>query len=258
MNGHDEMRENVAVHALGALPSGSSPDCEAAAVAQHLQTCAECRREYGRLRAAANALGYAAEAAPSPQLRSRIMAALPRPIRTGSTNVGEMRAVRPIVWPAYAVAAACLLIAIITSAFNISLSSENRQTQSQLAQLTAHTSRLTRELVRQRTALADLISPQSERFVMPDGEVVRHDTRLYIAMQRMNQPPKGKVYQAWMLHKGSTKMMPSVTFVPSQTGVAVVRLPGNAQLVAEVAVTVEPDGGSKQPTSKPSFIVKLS
>ncbi len=253
MNDHDAMLENVAVYALGALPHN-----EAQAVAEHLRTCERCRQEYNTLRPAADAMAYTAEAAPSPQLRARIMQAAARNPRNARADVGEMRAVRPIVWPAYAVAAACLAIAIITSAFNISLNEENHQAQGQVAQLNAHAARLTRELVRQRTALADLISPQSQRYEVASGEIVKHGKRLYIAMQGMPMPPKGKVYQAWTEHKGSKKMTPSVTFVPNRGGVAVVSVPGNADSMAAVAVTVEPDGGSRAPTSKPEFIVKLT
>ena len=256
MNSHDTMLDNVAVYALGSLPPA-----EAQAVRDHLRTCEECRAEYKELAPAAAAVGYSAEACedatsgaiapPSPLLKKRIMQQI-RP------NIAEMRAVRPIVWPAYAVAAACLLVALVTSIINISLNEELRSSQTQLAQLNTHAAALTREMAYQRTALADLISPDSQRYPVSSGEVVKHGSRLYIALNALPAPPKGKVYQAWTLRSGATQMSPSVTFVPNQGGVAVVAVPGNTSNVVAVAVSVEPDGGSKQPTSKPTFVLKLS
>jgi anti-sigma-K factor RskA len=77
-------------------------------------------------------------------------------------------------------------------------------------------------------------------------------------MDALPAPPKGKVYQAWTLRTGATRMSPSVTFVPNMGGVAVVPIPVDASSIAAVAVSIEPDGGSKQPTSAPTFVLKLS
>lgn len=258
MNAHDAMLDDVAVYALGAL----APD-QAQSVRAHLETCAECREEYRQLAPAVGALGVSAEACPdaasaagsvappSPLLKKRIMKQI-RP------NVAEMRAVRPIVWPAYAVAAAALLVALATGIINISLSSALRQTQSELSQIDAHNAETTRELAYQRTAIADLVSNDSQHFAVTDGEIIRHGSRLYIAMNALPAAPKGKVYQAWTLRAGASKMVPSVTFVPNRNGVAFVPVPVNASSLAAVAISVEPDGGSKQPTSKPTFVLKLS
>lgn len=253
---HEELLDSVAVYALGALP----PD-EARAVREHLEECEECRREYRALAPAAAAVGYSAEACedatsgavapPGPLLKKRIMAQI-RP------NVGELRAVRPIVWPAYAVAAACLALALVMSIVNISLNEEMRTSQAQLAQMNRHSAALMRDLDYQRTELADLIAPDSERYAVNNGEVLRHGSRIYIAMSSLPAPPRGKVYQAWTLRDGASQMTPSVTFVPNSAGVAVVSIPGNNAHVAAVAVSVEPDGGSKQPTSKPTFVLKFT
>lgn len=262
MNAHDEMLDNVAVYALGAMP----PE-QARAVRDHLATCAECREEYSALKPAVDAVGVSAEACadaasaagsvapPGPLLKKRIMQQI-RP------NVAQMRAVRPIVWPAYAVAAACLIAALVSGVINMSLNSQLRDANAKVAQLNSHASASSRELARQRTELADLIAPDSQHYPVSgsgaSGEVVKHGSRLYIAMNALAPPPKGKVYQAWTLRAGAAKMSPSVTFVPDSSGVALVPVPTSAASVVAVAVSVEPDGGSKQPTSTPTFVLKLS
>lgn len=260
---HDAMLEDVAVYALGSLPADQVQKVRA-----HLETCAACREEYEQLRPAAGAVGYAAEACAdlehgavvaSPLLKARIMQQIRRDSAAPPTsNVGEMRAVRPIVWPAYAVAAACLIIALVTGILNISLNDQIRQKNATIAQTGTLNRKLLHELAYQRTALADLVSPDSLHYTVDHGQVVRHGNRLYLAMDALPPPPRGKVYQAWTVRNGAARMSPSVTFVPNRDGVAVVPIPVDASTIAAVAVSVEPDGGSKQPTGTPTFVLKFS
>jgi anti-sigma-K factor RskA len=253
MNRHDAILDDVAVYALGALPPA-----QAQAVRAHLATCAECAAEYRRLKPAVDAVAYSAEAVAGPMLKSRIMNEVRRSAPSRLSNVGEMRAVRPIVWPAYAVAAACLAVALVTTAFNISLNEELHQSQAQVAQLGTHAKSLTRQVAAQRMELADLTSSDSQHYAVEGGEVVRRGNRLYIAMDTMHMPPHGKIYQAWIMPRGATRMTPSVTFMPDRGGIAVIHIPARASHVTEIAVSMEPEGGSTQPTSKPTFVVKLT
>ena len=87
--------------------------------------------------------------------------------------------------------------------------------------------------------------------------VVRGD-RVYFALSKLPALAKGKVYQAWTLPKGATKVVPSVTFTPNADGVAVVALPVDAHGVGAVALSVEPEGGSKAPTTTPTFVRPLT
>ena len=109
----------------------------------------------------------------------------------------------------------------------------------------------------QAQTLADLTAPDSQRRRFAGGEVLVHGERLYLAMHALPAPPPGRVYQAWTLAKGAKTVAPSVTFEPSSGGVAVVRLPEAATTIAAVAVSVEPEGGSKQPTTKPIALVRI-
>jgi anti-sigma-K factor RskA len=149
-------------------------------------------------------------------------------------------------------------VALLTTAFNISLNEAVGSSKAQIAQLGNQAKLLHRKIAAQSTELADLTSTDSQHYAVEDGEVVRHGNRLYIAMDSMSMPPRGKVYQAWIMRKGGTAMTPSVTFMPDRSGTAVVHIPARASQVVEVAVSMEPEGGSKQPTSKPAFIVKLT
>jgi anti-sigma-K factor RskA len=105
--------------------------------------------------------------------------------------------------------------------------------------------------------LADLAAPDAQRYTFADGSVVAAGDRLYLTMRNLPAPPAGHVYQAWTLPKGSKTMAPSSTFTPENGGVAVLRLPAQATAVEAVAVSVEPEGGSKQPTTKPIAVVRI-
>lgn len=240
MISHDELLDNVAAYVLGTLP----PD-EAAAVAEHLKTCPECREEYRLLRPAVTAVAYSSEACAdaasgaavaSPLLKARIM-------RRVRAEAAAPRMRRASVLPAYLFAAACLAFAIVTTLFNVSL--KDRLTRDEA--LTAQ----------QQQTIADFMAPDAQRHPFKQGEVLMHGQRLYIAMHAMPMPPKGKVYQAWTLAKGATRVAPSKTFMPSSTGMTVVRLPEAATTLAAVAVSIEPEGGSAQPTTKPIAMVTL-
>lgn len=173
-------------------------------------------------------------------------------------NIAEMRAVRPIVWPAYAVAAACLLVALISAAWNISLNDRLRQAQTDATQLTTQHRHLLQELANDRAALIDLTSSASQRYDVASGQVVRKGQRAYLALNALPAPPKGKVYEVWTGRTGSVRLAPSVTFVPDNGGVAVVQIPGEASTFSRIEVTAEPEGGSKEPTGTPLFDVTLN
>jgi anti-sigma-K factor RskA len=147
-------------------------------------------------------------------------------------------------WLGYAVAAAAVAVAVLTSLGNLALRAD---LQTRVA-----------EEARQRQLVAAIVAPDSRRFDVPGGEVVRHGDRLYLALGALPAPPAGHVYQAWTLANGARTVAPSVTFVPSRAGVALVELPVRASDIAAVAVSVEPNGGSRAPTTKPNFIRKLS
>ncbi|MBC5815308.1 MAG: anti-sigma factor [Candidatus Eremiobacteraeota bacterium] len=248
MMAHDDLLDLIGVYALGSLPKH-----EASSVREHLKTCAECRQEYDAVRPAVNALAVSAEAGASELLKARIM----KTVRAESDRSTERRP-RAIVWPAYMAAAASIVIALWAEGSNILIKQEVRTSTDQVALLSAQVKAADGTVAAQKMMVADLMSSDSKRFQVADGEVVMHGDRIYIAMHGMPLPPKGHVYQAWMLRNGAKEMTPGATFTPDRGGVAVVSLPPHASNFAAVAVSIEPEGGSKAPTSKPEFVVKLT
>jgi anti-sigma-K factor RskA len=58
--------------------------------------------------------------------------------------------------------------------------------------------------------------------------------------------------------KGAKGVKPSVTFSVARGSTTTIEIPAIAQSLAAVAVSVEPAGGSAQPTTKPVAIIKLN
>ncbi len=171
---------------------------------------------------------------------------------------GKIWDVKPTtVWPAYLVAAVCCTIALISSIANISLLGQIRSEQRANAEISARSNVLARRLAAERTALFDLLDTHARRYEIGNGEVIAHQSRLYLALHTLPQPPRGRIYQAWTLPKGSNHRNAAPIFLPDARGVAFVLLPADARTTAEVSVTLEPEGGSREPTSKPLMEIPL-
>lgn len=133
---------------------------------------------------------------------------------------------------------------------NIALMGQVRVQEREIASLAEHSRVLARTLAEERTALFDLLDSHTQHSSIGNGEVITRGSRIDLAIHELPEPPRGQIYQVWTFPKGSTKMVASPTFVPDAHGVALIIVPADARATAAVAVTLEPDGGSKQPTTK--------
>lgn len=254
MNGHAAMLDDVAVYALGTLP-----ESEAERVRAHIETCAECREEYEALAATVTAVARSAESCTdaangavyaSPLLKARIMREVRGQSDAQAAPAPAARKSASLVWPAYAIAAACLAIALGLGAMNLSLT--NRLHHAEALQQETATTRAVDD-----TTVSDLLNEHAKRYIVPGGEIVRSNNHVYIAMDDMPQPPVGKVYQAWTEPKGSKTMVPGATFVPDRHGVAILPISSDANALHAIAVSIEPPGGSKAPTTSPVVLELL-
>lgn len=276
----DALLDAIAVLALGALPAA-----EAAPLAEHIATCTACRREYASLRQTADLIGYAAEPtlveddeSAAARRKARVMDAVRSDPSQGSILAGPARngsvvspaapalaAARRPEWLGYALAIAAVLVAMVSVADDASQrrSSERAQTRVAAFERQAGAAAQRADLATSRAhrldaRLALVLAPGSRHFPVPRGEVIASHDRVVFALRGLPALPKGKVYQAWTLARGATRVAPSVTFTPDSTGVAFVELPERAAALVAVALSVEPTGGSRMPTSKAKFVRPLS
>jgi len=235
-------------YALDAL----APD-EAAAFERHLRSCVSCREELTSFSAAVAAMAEdAIEEAPA-DLRSSVLSAITevRPLPPRVPDAGTNATVIPLeprrsrrlaTW--FAVAAAVLGIAMAGAVWrSVSL-------QSQVSQLSAAASELTAVLTapdaQTATAATDSGSRATVVMSMSKGQAV-------LVTQGMAPAPAGSTYQVWFV--GADGAAPA-GFIPDDPSTATL-LTGDPHDAAAVGVTLEPEGGSPQPTTDPLMVVEL-
>ena len=207
----ESIHDLSAAYALDALD-----DDERRAFEEHLAGCERCRDEVASFASTAEALGYAAgPAAPRAALRDRILLAA----RDERPNVVPLRPRR--LYPVVAVAAVAACAVIALGLWNVSLHN-----------------RLSRAEALQSVALSGASG----------SLVVGQNGSAALVMYRLDAAPAGKTYEAWII-KG--KQAPAPAGVFRGGGTTFVPIDGKVKSGSVVAVTVEPAGGSKAPTTKP-------
>jgi len=234
----DQAEELLGAWAFDALP----PD-EAHEMRAHLEGCARHRAAAAELRGAAMRIAAAADVMEPPaSLRARTMAAIaatpqepPAPApgaRDGGAKVVPFRARFSPAWSAVAAVLVAAVIGLL--AWNVALQRRDEGDVQALA--------------RRATAVS--------RFASSDGSI--SGSVLYFGGERKAllvadglEPldASKNVYQLWAIADGQPTSLGLVQ--PSGDGHAVVVVPFDAGSAQVLAMTIEPPGGSPQPTSAP-------
>ncbi|HTV74570.1 MAG TPA: anti-sigma factor [Candidatus Acidoferrales bacterium] len=259
MTHDDELHDQLAALALGVLTN-----LQAEQVRAHIATCESCKAEFQELRAITDAVAQSAEIpaaemepARSARMKSRILASVHSQSDGAAPRPPVSTRSRPLQL-AYVVATAAILLAMVSMLRAVNLEDEVNTDNDRLAQLHDRIDDQARSAAEQNERMADLFAADSQHYAVPGGEVVRHGNRIYLAMRSLPKLPAGRVFQAWTLSPGAKVMEPSITFTPNRQGMAIVQLPIDGSKITTIAVSVEPEGGSKAPTTTPTFVEKLS
>lgn len=232
------------IHALsGAYAVDALDDLERARFERHLDQCASCREEVASLRESATHLGDLAATTPPPALRASILDDIrhvrPLPPETPSPSpvVEPTRRQdrRRTPWRTFLVAA-CLAGVVGAGVAVVSqvIGDETTQTLSATDRVLAAPDA--------RSVSAALPGEATARVVhsVSEGKAV-------LVTSKMPQAPEGKVYEVW-LQDPAGAMIPAGLM---EGGDAKLLLDGDASRATAVGITVEPAGGSEEPTSAP-------
>ena len=228
------------VHALsGAYAVDALDDLERAAFERHLAECPECRAEVDSLREAASLLAETTALEPPAALRDRVLAdiATTRPLPPevpAPVSLDARRRPRRRVNLLVAAAAAVVAVGAGTVFWQLPWQ-DSSQTQSPVAAVLSADDALSTSLDFKGGAKATLVHSDSV------GKAV-------LVTEKMPPPPAGKVYQLWLDQPG--KGMVSAGLMPIREDQRVL-LAGDAATATGAGITVEPEGGSAEPTSKP-------
>jgi anti-sigma-K factor RskA len=225
------------IHTLsGAYAVDALDDIERAQFERHLAECAECRAEVASLRATAATLAETSATTPPPGLRDKVLAEigtvrpLPPAARTGAAPRRRFRLA--------ALAAAAAVIAAVGAGGIV------------IAEPWADDTGQTQVSAVDRV----LQAPDAERYTQSvDGSeatLVRSPSlnRAVLVTRNMAPPPQGKVYELWLDHEG-IGMVPAGLM--EQGGEQTILLEGDPATAIGAGITVEPAGGSEEPTSPP-------
>ncbi|MGW2161920.1 anti-sigma factor [Nonomuraea sp. NPDC001699] len=219
---------------------------------QHLARCAECARETVTLRETAARLGVAVAVEPPPGLRERVL-----------SEIDQVRQLPPEVPPAphtrrpwRAWPAAVGMAAALAMVAWLGVTSVQVRQELQLAQRTEQRIAAVLSSDDARTVTGAVAGP-SAGGGHGRGTVVmsRSQGALVFWAAGLGDPPAGRVYQLWQLAPG--RITSAGLLVPSRSGGTLPVLSTIGSDVGQVGVTVEPTGGSRQPTSTPFLLLDL-
>ncbi|WP_265446035.1 anti-sigma factor [Flexivirga meconopsidis] len=215
---------------------------------QHLRECAQCRTEVAELQDATALIGESTTpVSPPPSMRDSVLAAAARtpqhpptaqgrPTRVEPAGAAPRRRNRPGQWLLAAAAALVLIAGGVTVA--------TKPWQQDKAPVSAVQQVEQAPDARSTTASADggslVVVASASR-----GKAVA-------TLRGMPPAPAGKTYQAWFISGG--KPVSAGMLEPDKATV----LDGSVTGASAAAITVEPAGGSQQPTSKPIMSVTLT
>jgi anti-sigma-K factor RskA len=234
------------IHKLtGAYAMDALDPLERARFEQHLAGCDDCRAEVAELRETAALLSETTAVTPPPSLRDSVLTGISQ-VRPLAPDVSAAHDERPPArrrsWLPLLVAAAVVLVAGVGA-------------------LVARPWAPSDDVERMTAAEQVMQAADAEQVKLDLGEAGRatvtrsrsHD-RAVITTEDMVSAPTGMDYELWFIRGDefvSAGLMPDD---PDQTMV----LDGSAAEAAAVGITVEPDGGSEQPTSDPIAVFDLT
>ena len=259
---------NESLHLLtGAYAVGALDPAELAEFEAHLVDCPECSAEVRGLLGTAARLASAEAVEPPARLKAAVMAQIattrqlppleaPRAEESGEAAApAEGGVVVPMrrpgwSWGQKALASAAAVLAVVS----IGLSALLAQSSSTRQQLDAQQQTITRVLTASDArTLAGPVEGGGRGAVVVSPSL---GTTVFVASQ-LPAAPTGHTYELWYLGADGNAV-PAGTFVPGADGHATTVLTGAPGQAAAVGMTVEPAGGSPQPTTAPILAVKLA
>ena len=239
---HERFDELKDAYVLGALPDREQRELE-----EYLAAHPERQAEIDELSGVASLLALSpTEQEPPPELRRSIMDVVeaeaqrpPARSRPRLAGIGEFFSIRNL-----ALGAAALLV--------IGLIVWNMLLQEQVGDLQGEVARLQESQESQMVALAGTGAAQQAKVEL----MIVDDHKPVLMAEGMPRAPENKTYQIWVI-EGDVPQ-PSGLFEPNKakaTVAVVVNKPLDEGDV--IAITIEPDGGSQQPTTDPMLSAKL-
>jgi anti-sigma-K factor RskA len=224
-------------HVLDSLPAyaiGSLDPDEVRRVEEHLSSCWICRDESNSFRTVAEQLSFAAPlAAPSPDLKERLMqrVQITRPAQRALVQPTKRPWVERLL-PVWGLASLCLLVGLAGS--NLFLWQKLNQLQVGTTSLGMRSVPLSAPVTGSTATGFVLISADGE-----DGALI---------VDGLPPLEEGQEYQLWLIRDGQRTSGAVFSTDENSYGGTRIHAPLSLLEYSAVGVTIEPEGGSPQPT----------
>ena len=224
---HDRIQSLIAAYTMGAVPEDEVP-----AIRSHILSCETCFAEAESYTEALSLLATSVDPVELPKgFTDRVLQAargeppIPAPAKVASGGRRLWRVLVP------AVAALAIVSLLGTTAALVGSLDRQREYETAVASLVADPDALS------------LDGPGGA-----DAVLASTDDGLVLVAVNLGEAPQGRDYQLWLMKDGVPT--PAVTF-DADDSVVVVESNGDLSSFDGAAITVEPDGGSRQPTTEP-------
>ncbi|GAC1362485.1 MAG: anti-sigma factor [Herpetosiphon sp.] len=231
----DELESILAAYALGSEPLPADAD-------SHLASCLRCSQTLTAYQSIARLMPLSApDAAPSSELRGRILHAAGAPVAAPAAP--RSRRAFPPVWQRWLprVVGMTLLVAMVV--WNITLQSR----------LVAQQNQITISRSGWQTAIEVMNGPDVRPYLLQGSVASGHawvsSERQAVCLVAQGLPPLSadRVYQTWIGEEG--KMISAGFFVGQGSNAwTVIRMSGSLSAYHGITITAEPRGGSRQPS----------
>ncbi|GII55935.1 hypothetical protein Pth03_43240 [Planotetraspora thailandica] len=237
----------------GAYALDAIDDLDRRRFEDHLDTCEECAQEVSGLTETAAWLAQAVAAPPPPGMRAAVMAEIGRvrqlPPAVGSTPDGGRvtRTGRARWWPRVAagLAAAGVAAAVVAGTFAV-------RTQDELERIKAGDRQVVAVLA---APDARTVSATAGRDTTGTAVVSRSQGKLVFVSSGLAALPSSRTYQLWRIAPDGIRS--AGLLHPDGSGQVAPVIVDTGGDVEQVGVTVEPAGGSEQPTTQPMLLLDL-
>src|SRR5215468_10570191 len=247
-----DLHSLAAPYALDALNSGAEQD----RFERHLNRCQNCISEVRGFRKTAARLSMAAARQPPPEMRDRVMAAVARTRQVPAGDDAARHArpaarLRPLTRLAMvggALAAVVFAIALVNTQHQLNQANHQlSQAQAQLQAITAVQTAADAKVIAKRTSVGGIVSVTSSA------------SKRQMVLTTAGLPPlaAGKVYQLWLIGHLPNKIRSEGLLAPPHRGRTGPVLISGVLAGDTFGVTVEPAGGTIQPTVTPIVGIPL-
>lgn len=230
------------VHTLaGAYALDALSEEDRATFERHLAVCSDCQDEIASLTETASRLAAATAQTPPPLMRDTVLSQIRRTPQLPPRGEPGRRPGNRWMWPVAASIAAALVLAAVS--FGWTQARQAEAARQALARIVSVTS--------------DPSAQRSTAAVTGGGSVTLVVAGQHAVLLARDLPPlpDGRGYQLWVLTPGTAPLSAGMGATATAAAQPWQHYLGTLRAGQRVAITVEPAGGSKQPSTAPLVVL---